>query len=538
MLAHDISRFITSSALTGRAFLRLRDDELVNLGVNVRWRKALAQARDRLRREALGGVLLWGFEGGQPREPEVAKEQEEPKRRTALGFTAESEDEDERLKDEWKKSWRLLGTANTPGSKSKVRQYARAFERENSAGDDSRGSASPKDALRLYTGVPPRKDKHRRSESASSVLSGWSPDDEDELDITVSAGSHSAEVSLSSASFPSTRAPALILPDTISSAGALADVSGDDEPADLAGESATRAVLADITNRKMDSPPTVRNRRDADPETTRAARARAGERKSVLHLFDDVESSLRPIPMTSSANDLRLEDLRLEDGTQSAKLLARLCDSSLPAAPPDHDDEEAAPAAAGGYSALTLPRGSSLEGEGGRKKKGSVVIVRKSQLCELEARLKEVEARLAEALARDDDDDDDELASLERHFAQLTRQNGADDDAAAYIDAQTQRVDDEDGGRVASVLAWLMGGTAAPDEGRTVVPRPSTHPASEVAKATSVGECAASASTLSSAAARANVATWTGLASFAACATLGIAVCLSPPHSTNSQDAG
>ncbi|GAA5873640.1 hypothetical protein JCM3774_005002 [Rhodotorula dairenensis] len=59
----DITAFIVTSALSGRTFLRLREADLEEIGINVLWRKALVVARDALKWEATGGRTFWGLEG-------------------------------------------------------------------------------------------------------------------------------------------------------------------------------------------------------------------------------------------------------------------------------------------------------------------------------------------------------------------------------------------------------------------------------------------------------------------------------------------
>lgn len=78
--------FIRSSRLSGRTFLRLRDEEMAEIGINIRWRGALSAARDKLRSETWANRIV-GFgsvpEGSQsPISPrleveEVASEEEE-----------------------------------------------------------------------------------------------------------------------------------------------------------------------------------------------------------------------------------------------------------------------------------------------------------------------------------------------------------------------------------------------------------------------------------------------------------------------------
>ncbi|GAA5865364.1 hypothetical protein JCM8547_005069 [Rhodosporidiobolus lusitaniae] len=145
-LSSDITTFIRTSRLSGRTFLRLRDAEFAELGVNVRWRSALSKARDELLAAVAAGggvnVPLWGFEGGQP-SAEQPPEEEEGGRRKSVSLEVEgSADEDERGKEEWKRSWRAMGR-NTPG---RVRGLREAFETGHSA-REGRGSPSTVDEV-------------------------------------------------------------------------------------------------------------------------------------------------------------------------------------------------------------------------------------------------------------------------------------------------------------------------------------------------------------------------------------------------------
>ncbi|GAA6022871.1 hypothetical protein JCM10207_001429 [Rhodosporidiobolus poonsookiae] len=132
-LSADITSFIRASRLSGRTFLRLRDADLHELGINVRWRPALAAARDALRREALGGRVLWGFQGGSaspPRADGGAHISRPSLRRRPSVEVEGSASEDEQGKEDWKRSWRTLGS-RTPG---RVRGLRAAFEKEREGG--------------------------------------------------------------------------------------------------------------------------------------------------------------------------------------------------------------------------------------------------------------------------------------------------------------------------------------------------------------------------------------------------------------------
>ncbi|GAA5933814.1 hypothetical protein JCM10213_008601 [Rhodosporidiobolus nylandii] len=127
-IAADIAAFIRTSRLSGRSFLRLRDEDFDELGINVRWRRALSEARDALRAELESqGRAMWGFGGGaeEPAAKQAVPTSARPtlKRRTSVEVEG-SASEDEQVKEEWKRSWRALGS-RTPG---RVRGLRAAFE--------------------------------------------------------------------------------------------------------------------------------------------------------------------------------------------------------------------------------------------------------------------------------------------------------------------------------------------------------------------------------------------------------------------------
>lgn len=136
-LAEDITAFIRNSRLSGRTFLRLKMADLEELGVNVRWRPALLEAGDKLRREALGGRIFWGYQGGSQSEEDTTKPTASSlglsypnslslpiahRRRPSLEVEG-SASEDESSKEEWKRSWRRLNRG-----KNRVKGLAKTFE--------------------------------------------------------------------------------------------------------------------------------------------------------------------------------------------------------------------------------------------------------------------------------------------------------------------------------------------------------------------------------------------------------------------------
>jgi len=140
-LAADITAFIRNSRLSGRTFLRLKSADLEELGVNIRWRSALLEAGDKLRRESLGGRLFWGYEGGRQSDEDEEKDKRSKaqasiglsyptssilpishRRRPSLEVEG-SASEDESSKEEWKRSWRRLNRGT-----NRVKGLAKTFE--------------------------------------------------------------------------------------------------------------------------------------------------------------------------------------------------------------------------------------------------------------------------------------------------------------------------------------------------------------------------------------------------------------------------
>ncbi|KAM0750956.1 hypothetical protein T439DRAFT_243765 [Meredithblackwellia eburnea MCA 4105] len=127
LLAEDITSFIRTSRISGRVFLRLKDQDLEEMGVNILWRAPLSMAREQLRKEALGGKI-WGFEGVRYGDGEGWEEETKPtdsgdgRLAVPLFYATDGDDEEQ---GEWKKSWRLTKGAKTAG---RVKGIAKAFE--------------------------------------------------------------------------------------------------------------------------------------------------------------------------------------------------------------------------------------------------------------------------------------------------------------------------------------------------------------------------------------------------------------------------
>ncbi|KAH8916232.1 hypothetical protein BT69DRAFT_796519 [Atractiella rhizophila] len=124
-LVEDVRAYVTTSSMGGRTFLRMKESDLRELGINQNWVRIISSAREKLRREVLAGKI-WGVE-----EEEVLPEShgEGMKSGTNLGVPE--------AKEMWQKSWR-----RTKGSKSRGRVKGMAQEFENVMPEDRPDSPS------------------------------------------------------------------------------------------------------------------------------------------------------------------------------------------------------------------------------------------------------------------------------------------------------------------------------------------------------------------------------------------------------------
>ncbi|ETS59977.1 hypothetical protein PaG_05965 [Moesziomyces aphidis] len=70
-VVEDVTAYVRSSRMGGRAFLRLSESDLERQGLNLKWRKLMVEAGRKLRRDALRG-RIWGNESGSLRWPKSA----------------------------------------------------------------------------------------------------------------------------------------------------------------------------------------------------------------------------------------------------------------------------------------------------------------------------------------------------------------------------------------------------------------------------------------------------------------------------------
>ena len=147
-LINDVMRFIVKSGLTGKRFLGLRDQDLVELGINVSCRcvssihydashfasflgcRIFSAARERLRQECLRG-RIFGFEGSSSGRD--SSEEEQFGSRLGLNDTSlhpEMSGVVDKGGEDWTNSWRH---AEGKQSRGRVKGLAQVFEREGAS---------------------------------------------------------------------------------------------------------------------------------------------------------------------------------------------------------------------------------------------------------------------------------------------------------------------------------------------------------------------------------------------------------------------
>ncbi|BGP34407.1 hypothetical protein JCM10296v2_006227 [Rhodotorula toruloides] len=446
----DISSFISSSRLSGRTFLRLREQDLEELGVNVRWRKALMMQREVLRREALGGRVLWGF--GSSAE---AVESTSPKVGSAVGHARRrsvdvegSADEDESSKEEWKRSWRRALAAEGGDGRSRVQGLRKTFEAVEelsergspAASPEKKGSLTPRRRREYprspYVFPPTSPTKHGRSDSTASDLSAASVDSVGGTYDGFAASSkrpHMKQLSLASSSSSSKASSRTSLrledafgsspsseanPPSQSTSSSVFSPTLVTSPIDLAKPSldvSTAHGFLLIPSYRGDD--TIKTARDTasrrrvsfhDPnaisfaETAALAQPNEGEE-------EEEEKTLRPVraqntsggsgagfaspPMSPTKGSLALAELFGLDVPAgiSASASAKAADGQK-----DEDD----------LMTLFVPDRHGDAGDESietalkeRRKKGSLVLIKRSQFHALQQRIDEVEAQLALALS-------------------------------------------------------------------------------------------------------------------------------------------
>ncbi|KAK4335929.1 hypothetical protein RTBOTA2_004713 [Rhodotorula toruloides] len=443
----DISSFISSSRLSGRTFLRLREQDLEELGVNVRWRKALMAQREVLRREALGGRVLWGF--GSSAE---AVEHKSPVEGSSMGHARRrsvdvegSADEDESSKEEWKRSWRRALAAEGGDGRSRVQGLRKTFEAVEelsergspAASPEKKGSLTPRRRREYprspYVFPPTSPTKHGRSDSTASDLSAASVDSVggtyDGFAVS-SRRPHMKQLSLASSSSKASSRTSLRLEDSFGpvlpgeAVAASQPTSSSTfsptlvtSPIDLAKPSLdTAAAHGSLLIPSFRGDDTIKTARDtasrrrvsfhdtdalSSVETATPAQPNEGEDEEE----EEEEKTLRPVRSqdTSAGSATGFASPPLSP-TKGSLALAELFGLDVPAglsasakAAEKKDEDE--------LMTMFVPDRHGEAGNEGdeaalreRRKKGSLVLIKRSQFHALQQRIDEVEAQLALAL--------------------------------------------------------------------------------------------------------------------------------------------
>ncbi|GAA5988956.1 hypothetical protein JCM5350_007496 [Sporobolomyces pararoseus] len=442
-LAEDITAFIRNSRLSGRTFLRLKSTDLEELGVNVRWRAALLEAGDKLRRESLGGRIFWGYEGGRHNEegdrleirsatiasssiglsyPSSLTLPNSHRRRPSLEVEG-SASEDESSKEEWKRSWRRLNRGN-----NRVKGLAKTFETVIETSERSINvtpATSP---------IKNRTDSYKRSKIRSHVeggggAEGFARTRSDSIDSNLSAASidsfsgrygdsskaaHSSPSIAASSSESPSFVPTVSSPDLESSATRQSPVT----PVKKDTLSDHRVSFATEYDWRLypDSPGFRRRRATADDEP-KAEGVNEDEE-------EEEEKTLKPVRAASSGGGSVATYALSPVSTEKRAGLADLFGLELPKAKRetkkkfDVEDE---------MVEMLVP-GVDETGKGGRK--SSMVLIKKSQFAALQHRMEEVEAQVALALEsngfqsprKDYSDKENEVDQLEGRLIGLEHQ--------------------------------------------------------------------------------------------------------------------
>ncbi|KAK9900218.1 hypothetical protein P389DRAFT_187279 [Cystobasidium minutum MCA 4210] len=167
----DVMKFVVQRGLTGKRFLRLRNQDLIEMGINVNWCRVLSTARERLRRECLRG-RIFGFTV-QPAGSEgtsILQEEGEEEDIDSLFLKLPASSSTSSLNQEWNKnSWR-----RNEGKKSRgrVKGIAQVFE----SGDADELGVKRRSSLARSTAELDEVARIRRSrqESTDSEMSSVS----------------------------------------------------------------------------------------------------------------------------------------------------------------------------------------------------------------------------------------------------------------------------------------------------------------------------------------------------------------------------
>ncbi|PWN43850.1 hypothetical protein IE81DRAFT_346237 [Ceraceosorus guamensis] len=162
-IVQDVTLFVQRSSITGRIFLRLREEDLESYGLNPRWRKLILEAGKKLRRDCLKG-RLWSVQGPIPIDWPRDEEAHE-------AFLHNQEKENAAKADVKGKH---LNTLRRLKDKKRVTRMIREFE---SASEESSASAA-EDEEYVALGRPRRsREGHGSGERSSSGSFELHPDE-------------------------------------------------------------------------------------------------------------------------------------------------------------------------------------------------------------------------------------------------------------------------------------------------------------------------------------------------------------------------
>ncbi|KAK4047330.1 hypothetical protein OIV83_005508 [Microbotryomycetes sp. JL201] len=409
VLREDVTSFVRASRLSGRTFLRLRDSDLESLGVNIAWRKALNEARARLRRESLCGRVMWGFEGGDTSNLDMGSDNGDTKsgkqkrqshsRRGSMEVEG-SDLSDEEGKEEWKRSWRML-----QGNR-RVRCMVGRFEDVVEASREGTPNVSPvkiqpmttrnRFAARQFPLSPyPLKDQHQRESSGDSQASIDPGVDEDQADGAAAATERvSAPSRLATSHLPSTFSSPSVA-GTPPPLYEVTDSSRQTSPASApqstsSSADASPASVSPLLNTKP--LPNVPNYQGLILSHSHPYglvrrpshhRQKDGRAEKEGRVDDGDGATVRSAPYKKAGShtgaSVRFSDT---DGRKSTLQDLFGIDVSAPGRDRDHSDVD---------RDEVLP----FTVNGGRDSKGSMVLVKRSQLEELARRMNEVEMQVA-----------------------------------------------------------------------------------------------------------------------------------------------
>lgn len=167
----DVMKFVVQRGLTGKRFLRLRNQDLIERGININWCRVLSTARERLRRECLRG-RIFGFtvqDTNASITPSAQEAEEGEETIESLFLRLPTSASATSLNQEWNKnSWR-----RTEGKKSRgrVKGIAKVFEDGTNDTPDELGRRRSLSSMREAELDEVSRIRRNRQESTDSEFS-------------------------------------------------------------------------------------------------------------------------------------------------------------------------------------------------------------------------------------------------------------------------------------------------------------------------------------------------------------------------------